>query len=356
MDSVKKVLDNLISNNIIVDKGKEGKESFFIVNVPSDSENIKNVENVEIVANVENVEDDTSLNAIGELIDDKFYSILINRIKSEVKLALDERLNCNIIKEVNTNKDSNTNDILITTLKEEIKFLRDELKSKDQVIELILQDKVNDHKFNLEGNSSGTRVHNNNATNISVNKKNDAADNTDFEIVKDKNKTRKKRSITILGDSCVKDIKSFEMKKCIKLGERIFVKTFPGATTKCMIDYAKPTMKHEPEFVILHTGTNDLESTNSPEEISDEIIKLGINMKTDSNDIAISGILPRNDQLNVKGQQVNDLLQIKCSRYALVFIKHSNIVKNKHLNNSGFHLNYTGTVALANNFLKIINV
>ena len=180
VDSVKKVLDNLISNNIIVDKGKEGKESFFIVNVPSDSENIKNVENVEIVSNVENVEDDTSLNAIGELIDDKFYSILINRIKSEVKLALDERLNCNIIKEVNTNKDSNTNDILITTLKEEIKFLRDELKSKDQVIKLILQDKVNDHsvknQFNLEGNSSGTRVHNNNATNISVNKKNDAAD------------------------------------------------------------------------------------------------------------------------------------------------------------------------------------
>ena len=159
--------------------------------------------------------------------------------------------------------------------------------------------------------------------------------------------------MTILGDSCVKDFKAYEMKKCIKLCERIFVKTFPGATTKCMIDYAKPTMKHEPDFVILHTGTNDLKSTNSPEEISDEIIKLAINMKTDCNDIAISGILPRDDELNMKGQKVNELLQNKCSRYALVFIKHSNIVKNKHLNNSGLHWNYMGTVALANNFLNV---
>ena len=87
-----------------MDKGKDGEESFFIVNALSDSENIHDVKNV--------LEDDISLNALGELIDDNFYSILVNRIQSEVKLALDENLNCNIIKEVNTKKDSNTNDIL----------------------------------------------------------------------------------------------------------------------------------------------------------------------------------------------------------------------------------------------------
>ena len=73
-----------------------------------------------------------------------------------------------------------------------------------------------------------------------------------------------------------------------------------------MSDYAKPTMKHEPDFVILHTGTNDLKSANSPEVISDEIIKLALNLKTDNNDIAISGILPRNDDLNTKGQEMNN--------------------------------------------------
>ena len=142
----------------------------------------------------------------------------------------------------------------------------------------------------------------------------------------------------------------------MKQGERIYVKTFPGAITECMIDYAKPTMKHEPDFVILHTGANDLKSEHSPEKISDKIIKLALTMKMDNNDIGISGILQRNDELSMKGQQVNNLLEIKCSRYELAFIKHSNVVGNKHLNSSGLHLNYTGTVALANNFLKIIDV
>ena len=40
MDEVKKVIDNLILRNIVIDKGKEGKESFFIVDLPPDGEDI----------------------------------------------------------------------------------------------------------------------------------------------------------------------------------------------------------------------------------------------------------------------------------------------------------------------------
>ena len=120
VDIVTEVIDDLISNNIIVNKGKGGKDSFFIVDEPSDSEEI-NVKNV--------VDEDISLNALGELIDEKFYAILVNKIESEVKLALNDNLNYNIINK----KESNVNDILITSLREEIKFLRDELKSKDEV-------------------------------------------------------------------------------------------------------------------------------------------------------------------------------------------------------------------------------
>ena len=64
------------------------------------------------------------------------------------------------------------------------------------------------------------------------------------------------------------------MKRCMKRGEKIYVKTFPGATTDCMKDYVKPSIKHNPDFVILHTGTNDLKSTKSAVEISDEIKKI----------------------------------------------------------------------------------
>ena len=116
------------------------------------------------------------------------------------------------------------------------------------------------------------------------------------------NKTKKKRSITILGDSIVKDIRSHEVRRT-KQGEKIYVKTFPGATTECLKDYVKPTMKYNPDFVILHTGTNDLKSNKSSEEISDDIIKLALDIKTDQNDIVVGGILARNDDMKkVRGK------------------------------------------------------
>ena len=155
----------------------------------------------------------------------------------------------------------------------------------------------------------------------------------------------------------MKDIKSYEMKRCMKRGEKIYVKTFPGATTDCIKDYVKPSIKHNPDFVILHTGTNDLKSTKSAMEISDEIIKLALDIKTDENEIVVSGILARNDDMNTKVKEVNDFLKTKCSRFALAFLNNNNnIVPKKHLKGGGVHLNYSGTVALANNFLKIINV
>ena len=78
-------------------------------------------------------------------------------------------------------------------------------------------------------------------------------------------------------------------------------------------------------------------------------------MKTDVSEIIVSGIVTRDDELNEKGRKVNDLLTIECAKYALCFLDNSNISK-KHLNGNGLHLNYHRTVALANNFLRIINV
>ena len=118
----------------------------------------------------------------------------------------------------------------------------------------------------------------------------------------------------------------------------------------------KPSQKFNPDLIILHIGTNDLKSIKSPEEISDDIIKLALHVKTDEKEIIVSGIVCRDDELNEKGQKVNDFLKIKSTKYALGYVNHSNILTKKHLNGSGLPLNYHGTVALANNFLKIINI
>ena len=51
----------------------------------------------------------------------------------------------------------------------------------------------------------------------------------------------------------------------------------------------------------------------------------------------ISGILKRSDNLDNKGVKVNDYLKLRCHNYLLNFIDNSNIITNRHLNQSGLH-------------------
>ena len=61
----------------------------------------------------------------------------MNKIKGEVKLALNDCLNSDIIQTANNKNVSYANEVLIATLREEITFLHYELNSKDKVIQLI---------------------------------------------------------------------------------------------------------------------------------------------------------------------------------------------------------------------------
>ena len=99
MDEVERVTDNLVLRNIVIDKGKEGKESFFIVDLPSDGEDISN--------NIKHGDD-----ALQHFIDEKFYSVLVNKIKREIQIALKDARNCDIIQAINdsnNNKETNVN-------------------------------------------------------------------------------------------------------------------------------------------------------------------------------------------------------------------------------------------------------
>ena len=136
------------------------------------------------------------------------------------------------------------------------------------------------------------------------------------------------------------------MNKCVKSSERIYLKSFPGASTTDTQDYVKPSKRHNPDLVILHSGSNDLRSNKSPEEISDDIVKLALDLKTDENEVVISGIVCRKDELNAKGLKVNDLLKIKSAKYAIAYGSNAKI-----LNGSWVHLNY---VTLSDNCLNII--
>ena len=182
-------------------------------------------------------------------------------------------------------------------------------------------------------------------------------ENIEESDIEEKNsaEVHEKRNITILGDSMIKHIERYKMRQGMKNNEKIYVKTFPGAKTTCMEDYIKPSLKNKPDVILLHVGTNNLKSEDIPENIADDIIKLATNTRPIAKEVIISGIVARNDQYNKKGNEVNNFLKSKCVLNNLTFCDNSNISRNYHTNGSGLHLNYRGTVALANNFLRCLN-
>ena len=156
--------------------------------------------------------------------------------------------------------------------------------------------------------------------------------------------------ITILGDSMIKMIKPQKLSRSI--GEKVNIKTFPGATIEDMHHYIQPTMKKQPKLVVIHVGTNDIQR-KEPEEIVAEMESLCKGIVAQSlTKIAISEIIKRQDTaINTKIERTNALLAKLCSKFKWQYIQHTNIDSTK-LNASGLHLNALGTAMLAKNFVE----
>ena len=76
-------------------------------------------------------------------------------------------------------------------------------------------------------------------------------------------------TISIAGDSILSGLQP-----CLLFRKRkVKVKTFPGANVTDMHDNIKPILRHKPEYIILHTGTNDTLNL-PPNEILDKILVL----------------------------------------------------------------------------------
>ena len=63
-----------------------------------------------------------------------------------------------------------------------------------------------------------------------------------------------KNSVIIVGDSMIKHLTGHRISE----KNHIKIKTNPGATTEDVIDYIKPSVGKKPDFLLVHSGTNDL--------------------------------------------------------------------------------------------------
>ena len=424
--------------NILQDKGKieqRGEtvsKSFFILQRPQIFDNNeKDTDTGSVSVNEDNVNEDSSI-IINEDITDH-EKLLDAKPDRKADLSdLSQRLDLlfkymdtefqNIHNRLNSVDKSDNGDVR-SSVDSEVKFLRDEIKSKNTIINILLenslkrdrndfvscrksynssQTKTFESSFqNPKRYVSNTKTYKNNycpvktsnrfedLQNVSCN--NDGDDDDDNEKnnnnrslsrkqhkdnynhsldsqqhnkrVKNKsestNTTRQtKRNhsghtyTAIVGDSIVKDVKGWELST---ENHKVVVKSFSGATTKDMSTYVKPSLERSPKNLILHSGTNDLRHVNDSMDVANAIVKLAVSMKTDDNQIIVSGLVPRGDNLNGKVVMVNNALRRECAKRNIFFIEHDNINPRLHCNRSKLHLNKEGTNIFMQNIIECLN-
>ena len=105
----------------------------------------------------------------------------------------------------------------------------------------------------------------------------------------------------------IKQIQGWKLGK--KVGHRVVVKAFSGATATDMNHYLKPTLEKNPQQILLHEGTNDLRDQN-PNVIVDNVVELAREIESETNaQIILSELVTRSDVSNVSVQTVNKKLK-----------------------------------------------
>ena len=113
-----------------------------------------------------------------------------------------------------------------------------------------------------------------------------------------------------------------------------------------MCDHVKPTIRaFNPNLITLNVGTNELKSNKTASQISRSDIDLALPLKSETNTVTISLIVPRKDSLNNKAQEVNSQFINMCGECDITFVDHTdNIDTERHLNESKVYLNKSGTI------------
>ena len=207
-------------------------------------------------------------------------------------------------------------------------------------------------KYNKIYNNNGSNSNNNN--NNENNSNNKSSNNNKVNSIP--SSPTSKETVFILGDSMVEKLNGFLLTR--KLNHKCLVKIRPfnSAKVRCIHDHAKPTVRDfDPDRIILHCGTNDLNSDRTYSQIAKEIIDLALSLKSEKNRISVSLLTPRSDKLNNKANEVNNRLINISSHRNIAYIDHSSSIQQNHMNESKVHLNRYGTIVFANIFSKFLS-
>ena len=196
-------------------------------------------------------------------------------------------------------------------------------------------------KPKANSNSNNNSDNNNNSNNNNSNNNNNSPNNENHS----RQVNNARNTVFILGDSIIKNVNGYLLTKKLRHKKLIIkVRSFSGAKVSCVYDHIKPTIREfNPNHIILHVGTNELKSSKTASQISRSVIDLALSLKSETNAVMISLIVPRKDNLNNKVQEVNSRLIHVCGERDIAFIDHTDTIDNeRHLNESKVHLNKSG--------------
>ena len=171
----------------------------------------------------------------------------------------------------------------------------------------------------------------------------------------------KKNYAFIIGDSMVKDVDGYLLTGSIKRKFIMKVRPLSSVRTVDMQVYIKSTKcDFDPSLYLLHVGTNDLLLEDTPEAISKRIIATAESLKKEHDEVAISDIVARGDDLKEKGKTLSNILIEECKRKNIPIINLSNIdilliVPQRHLNRSRLHFNSYGRSIFVKNIRQFMN-
>ena len=276
----------------------------------------------------------------------------------------------------------------------QLEHLQSEIKSKDRIIDQLLNSLTNltNSEFESKNNIIQKLIDKNNIEgNIqSVRRRNDKneltdpvksqSDKSDYSNVGDsikniqehvekmkangspnKNKTndekvkstpKKKIRVEIVGDSLLNGVQEKGMNKDSNM--IIKVRKYPGATSTDILDHIRPTLRKEPDQILIHAGTNDIANDQNYLKNVKKIVKL-VRETCKNTKLCFSSLICRTDaeDLNEKVMQTNTNLENYCKQQNLDFINNDNI-KKSDLNSRGLHLHDRGSNRLAKNFLDYL--
>ena len=227
-------------------------------------------------------------------------------------------------------------------LKDEIEFLKSEIREKNIQIKRLMEPKDNliETRSYIKSNSNNVDQLVNNAHNCIENK-------NESMVIKKVNEDDNTPKIEICGDSHLNNINP----KGLSSKGNIIVRNYPGSNTNDLKSHIIPTINKKRDVIILHCGCNDL--TSEVDTISNyQGIVNKIKKQSAHTKIAISSLFTRKDKVGMekKVMELNVRLKSFCQDNLIDYISNDN-VNESCLGKAKLHLNKKGKSVFARNLI-----